>query len=57
VLVAEECVEHSSVSHDVLGLAKSQQSAKTGFGKVVCELKATELDFPSSVPKTGLYRQ
>jgi hypothetical protein len=24
---------------------------------VVCELKAAELDFPSSVPKTGLYRQ
>jgi hypothetical protein len=41
----------------VLGLAKSQQSVKTSFGKVVCELKATELDFPSSVPKTGLYRQ
>jgi hypothetical protein len=41
----------------VLGLAKSQQSVKTSFGKVVCELKAAELDFPSSVPKTGLYRQ
>jgi hypothetical protein len=38
----------------LLGLAKSQQSVKTSFGKVVCELKATELDFPSSVPKTGL---
>jgi hypothetical protein len=43
-------------SNRVLGLAKSQQSVKTSFGKVVCELKATELDFPSSVPKTGLYR-
>jgi hypothetical protein len=41
----------------VLGLAKSQQSVKTSFGKVVCELKAAELDFPSSVLKTGLYRQ
>jgi hypothetical protein len=41
----------------LLGLAKSQQSVKTSFGKVVCELKAAELDFPSSVPKTGLYRQ
>jgi hypothetical protein len=41
----------------MLGLAKSQQSVKTSFGKVVCELKATELDFRSSVPKTGLYRQ
>jgi hypothetical protein len=39
----------------MLGLAKSQQSVKTSFGKVVCELKAAELDFPSSVPKTGLY--
>jgi hypothetical protein len=28
----------------VLGLAKSQQSVKTSFGKVVCELKAAELD-------------
>jgi hypothetical protein len=41
----------------VLGLAKSQQSVKTSFSKVVCELKAAELDCPSSVPKTGLYRQ
>jgi hypothetical protein len=41
----------------VLGLAKSQQSVKTSFGKVVCELKAAELDFPSSVAKTGFYRQ
>jgi hypothetical protein len=41
----------------LLGLAKSQQSVKTSFGKVDCELKAAELDFPSSVPKTGLYRQ
>jgi hypothetical protein len=41
----------------MLGLAKSQQSVKTSFGKVVCELKAAELDFPSSVPKTGSYRQ
>jgi hypothetical protein len=41
----------------MLGLAKSQQSVKTSFGKVVCELKAAELDFPNSVPKTGLYRQ
>jgi hypothetical protein len=39
----------------VLGLAKSQQSVKTSFGKGVCELKAAELDFPSSVPKTGFY--
>jgi hypothetical protein len=38
-------------------LAKSQQSVKTSFGKVVCELKAAELDFPSLVPKTGLYSQ
>jgi hypothetical protein len=43
--------------YDVLGLAKSQQSVKTSFGKVVCELKAAELYFPSSVPKAGLYRQ
>jgi hypothetical protein len=42
---------------ELLGLAKSQQYVKTSFGKVVCELKATELDFPSSVLKTGLYRQ
>jgi hypothetical protein len=42
---------------ELLGLAKSQQSVKTSFGKVVCELKAAELDFPSSVPKTGLNRQ
>jgi hypothetical protein len=41
----------------VLGLAKSQQSVKTSFGKLVCELKAAELDCPSSVPKTGLYGQ
>jgi hypothetical protein len=41
----------------VLGLAKSQQSVKTIFGKVVCELKATELDFPTPVPKTDLYRK
>jgi hypothetical protein len=41
----------------LLGLAKSQQSVKTSFGKVLCELKAAELDFPSLVPKTGLYRQ
>jgi hypothetical protein len=41
----------------MLGLAKSQQSVKTSFGKVVCELKAAELDSPSSVPKRGLYRQ
>jgi hypothetical protein len=40
-----------------LGLAKSQQSVTTSFGKVVCERKAAELDFPSSVPKTGLYRE
>jgi hypothetical protein len=46
-----------SKDHDILGLAKSQQSVKTSFGKVVCELKATELDFPSLVPKTGLYSQ
>jgi hypothetical protein len=44
-------------SRSLLGLAKSQQSVKASFGKVVCELKATELDFPSAVPKTGLYRQ
>jgi hypothetical protein len=42
---------------ELLGLAKSQQSVKTSFRKVVCELKAAELDFPSSVLKTGLYRQ
>jgi hypothetical protein len=41
----------------MLGLARSQQSVKTNFGEVVCELKAAELDFSSSVPKTGLYRQ
>jgi hypothetical protein len=41
----------------ILRLAKSQQSVKTSFGKVVCELKAAELDCLSSVPKTGLYRQ
>jgi hypothetical protein len=41
----------------MLGLAKSQQSVKTSFGKVVCALKAAELDFPNSVPKTSLYRQ
>jgi hypothetical protein len=41
----------------LLGLAKSQQSVMTSFGKVICELKATELDFPSLVLKTGLYRQ
>jgi hypothetical protein len=35
----------------------TQQSVKTSFGKVVCELKAAELDFPSSMPKTGFYRQ
>jgi hypothetical protein len=28
------------------GIAKSQQSVKTSCGKVVCELKAAELDFP-----------
>jgi hypothetical protein len=39
----------------LLGLAKSQQSVQTSFGKVVCESKAAELDFPSSVPKTSLY--
>jgi hypothetical protein len=39
------------------GLATSQKSVKTSFGKVVCELKAAELDFPSSVPTTGLYKQ
>jgi hypothetical protein len=43
--------------HFMLGLTKSQQSVKTSFGKVVCELKATKLDFPSKVPKTGLRRQ
>jgi hypothetical protein len=42
---------------DMLGLAKSQQSVKPTIGKLVCELKAAELDFPSLVPKTGLYRQ
>jgi hypothetical protein len=41
----------------MLRLAKSQQSVKTSFGKLVYELKAAELDCPSSVPKTGLYRQ
>jgi hypothetical protein len=41
----------------LLGLANSQQSVNASFGKVVCELKAAELDFPSSVPKTGLYKQ
>jgi hypothetical protein len=37
----------------LLGLAQSQQSVKTSFGKVVWELKAAELDFPSSVPRKG----
>jgi hypothetical protein len=48
----------------MFGVAKSQQSVQTIFVstpkplfKVVSELKATELDFPSSVPKTGLYRE
>jgi hypothetical protein len=41
----------------LLRLAKSQQSVKTSFGKVVCELKAIELDFSSSVLKTRFYRQ
>jgi hypothetical protein len=41
----------------VLGLAKFQQSVNISFSRVVCELKAAELDFPCSVPKAGLYRQ
>jgi hypothetical protein len=51
------CERPPPISAIPLGLAKSQQSVKTSFGKVVCELKAAELDFPSSGPKTGLYRQ
>jgi hypothetical protein len=40
-----------------VGLAKSQQAVRTSFGKVVCEFKAAELHFRSSVPHTALYRQ
>jgi hypothetical protein len=47
----------ASLYEILLGLAKSQQSVKTSLGKVVCELKASELHCPSSVPKIGLYRQ
>jgi hypothetical protein len=41
----------------LLGLAKSQQSVKTGFGKGVCALKAAEIDFPSSVPRRDIGKE
>jgi hypothetical protein len=52
-----ESVDSRAHASLLLELAKSQQTVKTSFGKVLCELKAAKLDFPSSVPKTGLYRQ
>jgi hypothetical protein len=41
----------------VLGLVMTQQSVNTSFGNLNCELKASDLDFISSVPKTGLCKK